>query len=200
MSCLCSTLKNIYVLFIFTKRGKEGGEGDIHVWLPLACLLVGTWPTTQACALTGNRTSHLWVHRPPLNPLSYTSQGPSSFISWKYFYKEIFPYQLLGYPEVSSYKGGRTYALFFFPFHPVFKMSYSLSSKGNQWIPSEYHHEFMYFNVFDKSQYISVIFSYWCSSSLFSQWKPFPVASEVFFNVIKVIYQGFVAFWYDTPD
>ena len=32
-------------------------------------------PTTQACALTGNRTGIPLVHRPALNPPSYTSQG-----------------------------------------------------------------------------------------------------------------------------
>ena len=39
----------------------------------------GTWPTTQACALTGNQTCHPLVHKPALNPLSYTSQGTSYF-------------------------------------------------------------------------------------------------------------------------
>ena len=42
--------------------------------------LLGTWPTTQACALTGNQTSDLFVHRPALNPLSHTSQGWTSVI------------------------------------------------------------------------------------------------------------------------
>ena len=37
--------------------------------------LLVTWPATQACALTGNQTSNPLVHRPALNPLSYTSQG-----------------------------------------------------------------------------------------------------------------------------
>ena len=38
----------------------ERGEGEkerkrnIHVWLPLARPPQGTWPATQACALTGN--------------------------------------------------------------------------------------------------------------------------------------------------
>ena len=45
------------------------------MWLPLMHPLLGTWPTTQACALTGNRTSDPLVLRPALNPLSYTSQG-----------------------------------------------------------------------------------------------------------------------------
>ena len=45
------------------------------MWLPLTCPLLGTWPATQACALTGNQTSDSLVHRPMLRPLSYTSQG-----------------------------------------------------------------------------------------------------------------------------
>ena len=28
--------------------------------LPLACPQLGTWPATQACALTGNLTGDLW--------------------------------------------------------------------------------------------------------------------------------------------
>ena len=45
------------------------------MWLPLVCPLLGAWPTTQACALTGNRTSDPLVHRQVLNPLSHTSQA-----------------------------------------------------------------------------------------------------------------------------
>ena len=36
---------------------------------------LGTWPKTQACALTENLTADLSVHRLALNPLSHTSQG-----------------------------------------------------------------------------------------------------------------------------
>ena len=47
------------------------------------CLLstprLGTWPTTQACAPTGNRTSNPLVRRPVLNPLSHSSQGEIFF-------------------------------------------------------------------------------------------------------------------------
>ena len=42
--------------------------------------LLGTWPTTQACALTGNQTSNPLVHRLALNPLSHTSQGEFMYI------------------------------------------------------------------------------------------------------------------------
>ena len=37
--------------------------------------LLGTWPATQACALSGNRTRHSLVRRLALSPLSHTSQG-----------------------------------------------------------------------------------------------------------------------------
>ena len=33
------------------------------MWLPLTRPLLGTWPTTQVCALTGNQTSDPLVHR-----------------------------------------------------------------------------------------------------------------------------------------
>ena len=37
--------------------------------------LLGTWPATQASALTGNQTCDPLLHRLVLNPLSHTSQG-----------------------------------------------------------------------------------------------------------------------------
>ena len=48
-------------LFIyFRDRGREEErERNINMWLPFACPLLGTWPATQACALTGNGTSDL---------------------------------------------------------------------------------------------------------------------------------------------
>ena len=65
-------------IYLFLERG-EGREKDrernINVWLPLAHPLPGTWPPTQACALTGNQTSNPLVCRPVLNPLNHTSQG-----------------------------------------------------------------------------------------------------------------------------
>ena len=42
---------------------------------PLTHCQLGTWTTTQACALTQNQTGNLLVHRLALNPLSHTSQG-----------------------------------------------------------------------------------------------------------------------------
>ena len=65
-----------YYLFIF-REGKGGRkrERHINVWLPLVCPLLGTWPATQACALTEHRTGDPLVRRMALNPLSHTSQG-----------------------------------------------------------------------------------------------------------------------------
>ena len=42
--------------------------------LPLACPLLGTWPATQACALTRNQTRDLLVCRPEFNALSHTNR------------------------------------------------------------------------------------------------------------------------------
>ena len=39
------------------------------------CPPLRTWPTTQACALTGNWTDDPLIRRPVLNPLSHISQG-----------------------------------------------------------------------------------------------------------------------------
>ena len=55
------TLNFLKVLFTVRERGREGEiEGNIDVWekhwLATSCMPpVGRWPTTQACALTGNR-------------------------------------------------------------------------------------------------------------------------------------------------
>ena len=48
-------------------------------WLPVARPQLGTWPATQACALTGNQIGELLVHRLALNSLSHTSQGQKHF-------------------------------------------------------------------------------------------------------------------------
>ena len=70
------------LLFIFRERGKEK-EGEKHdVWnrLLLSCPQLGTWPTTQACAPTGNWTGDPSFHRlVVLNPLSHTHQGDKNY-------------------------------------------------------------------------------------------------------------------------
>ena len=66
-------------IYLFLERGErreKERERNISVWLPLIHPLLGTWPTTQDCALTGNQTGDPLVLRPALNPLSHTSQDP----------------------------------------------------------------------------------------------------------------------------
>ena len=82
-------LKRFY-LFTFRERGRKGErEGEQHqcvrdTWLPLTHPLLGTWRTTQACALTGNWTCDPLVLRRALNPLSHNQSG------WFFeFYKKI---------------------------------------------------------------------------------------------------------------
>ena len=64
-------------LFIFRQRGMEGErEGEKHQCVVASHMpLLGTWPATQPCALTGNGTDDPLVPRPVLSPLSHTSQG-----------------------------------------------------------------------------------------------------------------------------
>ena len=71
-------LKKIFFKdFIYFLEKEEGREKEMErniSQLPLTQPQLGTWPAAQACALTGNRTGNLSVHRLALNPLSYTSQ------------------------------------------------------------------------------------------------------------------------------
>ena len=68
-------LKKIIYLFLERGEGKEKErERNINVWLPPPRSLLGTWPTTQACALTGNQTRESLVHRPALSPLCSPAQ------------------------------------------------------------------------------------------------------------------------------
>ena len=81
-------------IYLFLERGErreKERERNINAWLPWLCPLLGTWPTTQACALTGNRTSDPLPHSLALNPLSHTSQGCFYFLSEI----KILGYQLL---------------------------------------------------------------------------------------------------------
>ena len=72
----------IFEDYLFLERGEgreKERERNINVWeihwLVASCMPpLGTWPTTQACALTRNWTSDPSVCRPAPNPLSHTSQ------------------------------------------------------------------------------------------------------------------------------
>ena len=61
-------------IYLFLERG-GGRERNINVWSPLVRPPLGTRPSTQACALTGNQTCDPLVCRLACNPLSHTSQG-----------------------------------------------------------------------------------------------------------------------------
>ena len=65
-----------FYLFLERREEKERErERNINVWLPLMRPPLGTQPTTQACALTGNWTTPPPAPRSLPNPLSHTSQG-----------------------------------------------------------------------------------------------------------------------------
>ena len=74
--CLYFCFKDFIYLFLDRGEGrKREGERNINVWLPLTRPLLGTWPASQACALTDNRTGDCLVRRLALSPLSHTSHG-----------------------------------------------------------------------------------------------------------------------------
>ena len=85
-------LKNVsFLKYLSLERERKEKERkrNINVWLPLMHPLLGTWPATQTCALTGNRTGSPLICRLALNPLSHTSQGYFFFnipliITWNY--------------------------------------------------------------------------------------------------------------------
>ena len=71
-----------FFITLFLENGREGErERNISAsHVPLTCPLLGTWSTTQAHALTGNRTSNPLVCRPAQDPLSHTGQDHYSFL------------------------------------------------------------------------------------------------------------------------
>ena len=62
--CLVLSVKvfnDFLYLFLQRVEGRERGKHQCVVWCKhLVRPLLGTWPATQACALTGNLTSDLW--------------------------------------------------------------------------------------------------------------------------------------------
>ena len=65
-------------IYLFLER-REGREKERETSM-CGCPLLGTWPSTQAYALTGNQTGDPLVLRLALKPLSHTSQGNLRFL------------------------------------------------------------------------------------------------------------------------
>ena len=64
------------LLIYFWREGKGGKERERTIdWVPLTRPQLGTWPATQACALSGIYPVTFWFAGQGLNPLSHTSQG-----------------------------------------------------------------------------------------------------------------------------
>ena len=84
-------------IYLFLERGEGREKEKRNVdGLPLATPIspMGTWPTTQACAMTGNQAGDLLFHSPALSPLSHTSQGICSLVSMKLHSYRSFAYFL----------------------------------------------------------------------------------------------------------
>ena len=81
MSSFLSLFFLRFYLFLGGAGREKERERNITAWLLLAQPPLGNWPTTQACALTGNQPSNPLGHRPVLSPLSHTSQASFSNIN-----------------------------------------------------------------------------------------------------------------------
>ena len=62
--------QDVTYLFLQGDEGREKERERNSNRLPLILPQLGTWPATQACALTGNQTGELSVCSPTFNPLS----------------------------------------------------------------------------------------------------------------------------------
>ena len=116
---LFSLKKKKDFIYLYLDRGKEREkerERNINVRLPLTRPQPGTWPATQACALTGNRTSNPLVRRPALNLISHTSKGRYNLfykilcdLSTNYFILTYLIFTILSlFPQelISSWRAG----------------------------------------------------------------------------------------------
>ena len=77
MNVFIYLFKDLFIYLFLDRVGRKGEkEGEKHQCVVAShAPLLGTWPETQACALTGNQTGDPLVYKPALNPLSHTSQG-----------------------------------------------------------------------------------------------------------------------------
>ena len=76
-------------IYLFLERGEgkeKERERNINVWLPLMCPLLGTWPVTQACALTGNQTRTLWFSGRPSIHWAMPARASFQVLRGKYYY------------------------------------------------------------------------------------------------------------------
>ena len=90
ISSVCFFKDFIYLFLEKGERREKERERSINVCLPLLPPQLGTWTATQACALTGNRTTDPLFCRPALSLLSHTSQGPAVVLFLKKTFLGLF--------------------------------------------------------------------------------------------------------------
>ena len=102
-------------------------ERNISVQLSLTWALLGTWPATQACALTRNQTDDPLVCRPMLNPLSHPSQGCLLFRFHIKVKSHGICLSLSGLFQLAQYPRGPSMLLQMERFHFFIAESYSIA-------------------------------------------------------------------------
>ena len=95
--------KGFMFLFISTQRGREGErEGEKHQCVVASHMpMLGTWPETQACALTGNWTGESLVRCHPRLTYWATPARKQCILSWRANWRHnhcmLIPWQLKNY-------------------------------------------------------------------------------------------------------
>ena len=79
--------KILFLYFYREQKARRQRGRETSMCERLVASLRQPRPATQACALTGNRTGDLSVHRSAVNPLSHTSQD-LRFLITTFFYIE----------------------------------------------------------------------------------------------------------------
>ena len=73
--------------------------------LPLVCHQLGTWPATQACALTGNQTHSLLVYGTMLQPAEPPGQGWSLTLNVNIYILFTYVYHIYVHLSISTNMG-----------------------------------------------------------------------------------------------
>ena len=90
-------------IYSFLEREEEKEkerERNINVWLPLMRPILRTWPATQACALTGNRTGDTLVHSP--HSIHWATPARAIFLNWFLKKKKLYPEKWNYFPIVTQ--------------------------------------------------------------------------------------------------
>ena len=96
-------------LFLEKEKGRRKRERNINVWLPFQCPLLGTWPTTQECALRIELAT-LWFAG--WHSIHWPTREKTMLLAWLspcFQLLPLLPTSKLGSSGADSWMGGFVY-------------------------------------------------------------------------------------------